>query len=260
MHRKIAIAICLLTILTLILGCSRSGTGDGQETIKYPETATVDHVDNYHGTEIADPFRWLEDDVRESEAVKNWVDAQNEVTFAYLATIPERKLIAKRMRELWDYERYSLPKKAGGRYFYEYNNGLQNQEVIYAQNDLDGDAELLIDPNTWSDDGTIALAGYYPSKDGNHIAYTIQDGGSDWREAKILNVETGEVLDDHLEWLKFTALSWAGDGSGFFYGRYPATTAAEKYQSLNKDRKVYFHRIGTSQDEATMSLAACGRT
>jgi len=248
MHRKTTIAFSLLTALALIVACSRNGTGDVPETIHYPETATVDHVDDYHGTEISDPFRWLEDDVRESDAVKNWVDAQNEVTFAYLASIPERELIAKRMRELWDYERFSLPKKAGDRYFYRYNNGLQNQDVIRTQTSLDGAAELLIDPNTWSDDGTVALAGYWPSKDGSHIAYTIQDGGSDWREARVMNVDTGEVLDDHLEWLKFTGLSWAADGSGFYYSRYPATSAADKYQSLNKNMIVYFHRLGTSQD------------
>lgn len=248
MHRKTTIAFSLLTACALIVACSRNGTGDVPETIHYPETATVDHVDDYHGTEIADPFRWLEDDVRESDAVKNWVDAQNEVTFAYLASIPERELIAKRMRELWDYERFSLPKKAGDRYFYRYNNGLQNQDVIRTQTSLDGAAELLIDPNTWSDDGTVALAGYWPSKDGSHIAYTIQDGGSDWREARVMNVDTGEVLDDHLEWLKFTGLSWAADGSGFYYSRYPAISAADKYQSLNKNMTVYFHRLGTSQD------------
>ena len=249
MHRSFTKTYILLTTFTLIAACSRDGNDDGPETINYPETAAVDHVDNYHGNEIADPFRWLEDDVRESEAVKNWVDAQNEVTFAYLANIPERELIAKRMRELWDYERYSLPRKAGGRYFYEYNDGLQNQDVIYTQTSLDAEAELLIDPNTWSDDGTVALAGYYLSKDGSHIAYTIQDGGSDWREARVMNVETGEVLDDHLVWLKFTGLSWAADGSGFYYSRYPATSAEEKYQSLNKNMKVYFHCIGTSQDD-----------
>ncbi len=249
MHRKIAIAFSLVAACALIVACSRNGTSDGPETIDYPETATVDQVDDYHGTEIADPFRWLEDDVRESDAVKSWVDAQNELTFAYLASIPQRELIAKRMRELWDYERFSLPGKAGGRYFYRYNNGLQNQDVIRTQTSLDAEAELLIDPNTWSDDGTIALAGYYLSKDGSHIAYAIQDGGSDWREVKIMNVETGEVLEDHLEWLKFTDLSWAIDGSGFYYSRYPATSAEEKYQSLNKNMTVYFHRIGTSQDE-----------
>ncbi len=249
MLRKANIAFFLLTSCALIVACSRDNAGDSSETINYPETATVDHVDNYHGNDIADPYRWLEDDVRESDAVKSWVDAQNEVTFAYLASIPERKLIAKRMRELWDYERFTLPRKAGNRYFYKHNDGLQNQSVFYTQSSLDGDAELLIDPNTWSDDGTVALAGYYPSKDGSHIAYTIQDGGSDWREAKVMNVETGAVLDDHLEWLKFTGLSWTADGSGFYYSRYPATAAEEKYQSLNKNMKVYLHRIGTSQDE-----------
>ena len=247
MHTKTAFVFVLLATFALFVACSRNDAGDGK--ITYPETMTVDHVDDYHGSKIADPFRWLEDDVRESEAVKSWVDAQNEVTFAYLATIPERELIAKRMRELWDYERFSLPRKAGGRYFYSYNSGLQNQNVLYTQTSLDADAELLIDPNTWSDDGTVALAGYWPSKDGKYIAYTIQDGGSDWREARVLNVETGDVLDDYLEWLKFTGLSWVADGSGFYYSRYPATSAEEKYQALNKDLKVYFHRLGTSQDE-----------
>jgi prolyl oligopeptidase len=231
MHKAISNSVYLLTCCALIVACSRS---EPPATIDYPETATVDHVDDYHGHEVADPYRWLEDDVRESEAVKNWVDAQNEVTFAYLATIPERELITKRMRELWNYERFSLPKKAGGRYFYERNDGLQNQDVIYMQASLDGEAELLIDPNTWSDDGTIALAGYWPSHDGSHIAYTIQDGGSDWRQARVF---------------KFTSLSWNADGNGFYYSRYPATAAAEKFQSLNKNMKVYFHHIGTSQDE-----------
>lgn len=230
----------------LIVACAQDDT---PQTIDYPVTATVDHVDAYHGIEVADPYRWLEDDVRESDAVQDWVDAQNEVTFAYLATIPERELIAKRMRELWDYESFSLPRKAGGRYFYEHNTGLQNQDVIYMMQSLGADPELLIDPNTWSADGTVALAGYWPSKDGSHIAYTIQDGGSDWREARVLDVETGEVLDDHLEWLKFTGLSWTADGEGFCYSRYPAVPAEEKYQSLNKNMKVWYHRIGTSQDE-----------
>lgn len=224
--------------------------GDARDTtIDYPASASVDQIDDYHGTEVADPYRWLEDDVRESDDVKQWVDAQNDVTFAYLSTIPERELIAERMTELWDYERYYLPRKAGGRYFYEYNDGLQNQEVIYTQTDLDAEPELLIDPNTWSGDGTVALASYFASKDGRHVAYLIQDGGSDWREARVIDVETGEVLDDHLEWLKFTALSWAGDSSGFYYSRYPATTEAEKFQSLNKNMTIYFHRLGTSQDE-----------
>ncbi len=246
MDRKYAFALFLLTGSALVAACSQ---GDQPAGVDYPETATVDHVDTYHGHEVADPYRWLEDDIRESEAVKAWVDAQNEVTFAYLANIPERERIAKRMRELWDYESFWLPRKAGDRYFYGYNTGLQNQDVVLMQEGLDAEPELLIDPNTWSDDGTIALAWYYPSNDGKYVAYTIQDGGSDWREARVLDVETGKVLDDHLEWLKFTGLSWTAGGEGFYYGRYPTTSSADKFQSLNLDRKVYYHRIGTSQDE-----------
>jgi len=239
-------AFAFLITLTMLAACSPDNAGDAN--ITYPETATVEHVDDYHGNEVADPYRWLEDDVRESAEVKSWVAAQNEVTFAYLANIPERELIANRMRELWDYERFSLPRKVGGRYFYGYNDGLQNQNVIYTQTSLDAEPELLVDPNTWSDDGTVALAGYYLSNDGKHMAYTIQDGGSDWREAGVIEVESGEVLEDHLEWLKFTGLSWAADGSGFYYSRYPATSEEEKFQSLNKNMTVYFHRLGTSQD------------
>jgi prolyl oligopeptidase len=217
--------------------------------IVYPVTDTVGHVDNYHGTDVADPYRWLEDDVRESEAVASWVGAQNEVTFAYLDTIPERAEIKKRMKELWDYERYSMPEKEGGRYFYSYNDGLQNQDVVYKQTGLDAEPELLIDPNTWSEDGTVALASYFPSPDGSHLAYLVQDGGSDWRVGKVINADTGEELEDRLDWLKFTGLSWAGDGSGFYYSRYPETKDEEKFQSLNKDMTVFFHELGTAQDQ-----------
>ncbi len=241
-------AVLLLTS-ALLFACTEHVPNAGADRLKYPETATVDHIDDYHGTEVADPYRWLEDDVRENEAVRAWVDAQNAVTFSYLETIPERELIARRMKELWDYERYSLPIKKGGRYFYQYNNGLQNQEVLYTQTSLDAEPQLLIDPNTWSDDGTVALAAYFPSPDGSYVAYLVQDGGSDWRQARVINVDTGEQLDDRLEWLKFTGLSWTGDNTGFYYSRYPATAAGDKYQSLNKNMTVYFHRLGTPQDD-----------
>lgn len=217
--------------------------------LSYPVSDKVDHVDNYHGVDVADPFRWLEDDVRESEAVKSWVDAENVVTFAYLATIEERGAINARMKELWDYERYSLPEKEGGRYFYSYNNGLQNQDVIYTLTNLQAEPELLIDPNTWSEDGTVALASYFPSPDGKHVAYLVQDGGSDWRVGRVINVESGEELADRLDWLKFTGISWAGDSSGFYYSRYPATREEEKFQSLNKNMTVFFHTLGTPQEQ-----------
>jgi prolyl oligopeptidase len=239
----------VITGFAICLAACTPASKDEFNAISYPETTTVDHVDNYHGTDVEDPFRWLEDDVRESEDVARWVAAQNDTTFAYLATIPERELIESRMTELWDYERFGLPTKEGGRYFYGYNDGLQNQNVIFTQTSLDSEAELLIDPNTWSDDGTVALASYFPSPDGTYVAYLVQDGGSDWRAGKVLNVESGDPLDDNLEWLKFTALSWAGDSSGFYYSRYPATSEEEKFQSLNTNMTIYFHRVGTPQDE-----------
>lgn len=217
--------------------------------LEYPDTVTVEHVDSYHGVEVADPYRWLEDDVRESEDVKAWVDQQNEVTFAYLQNIPERQIIEDRLTELWDFERFGAPHKEGGHYFFGYNDGLQNQNVVYIQDDIRDEPELLIDPNTWSDDGTIALGAYYPSPDGKHVAYLVQDGGSDWRSAHVMEIATKKVLDDELQWLKFTGLDWANDGSGFYYSRFPETDSEEKFQSLNLNQALYFHRLGTPQSE-----------
>ncbi|MDH3481823.1 MAG: S9 family peptidase, partial [Gammaproteobacteria bacterium] len=243
------IRFLILCACIALTACSRDERGSLSAAVEYPETATVEHVDTYHGVEVADPYRWLEDDVRESAAVKQWVDAQNEVTFAYLESIPERDVIEKRLKELWDYERYGMPVKEGGRYYYSYNDGLQNQNVLYTQSSLDAEAELLIDPNSWSDDGTVAMASYYPSPDGRHMAYLVQDGGSDWRKARIIEVGSGTVLEDELEWLKFTGVSWAPDGSGFYYSRYPAVKGEEKFQSLNVNQTVYFHRLGTPMSE-----------
>ena len=178
----------ILVVGVALTACSRTATEPQQPQQpqqpepQYPATATVEHVDTYHGIDVADPYRWLEDDVRENAAVANWVDDENAVTFAYLDSIPERDLIKERLTELWDYERYGVPVKEGGRYFYSHNDGLQNQNVIYVQTSLDASAELLIDPNAWSDDGTVAMAYYSPSPDGKHVAYLVQDGGSDWRK------------------------------------------------------------------------------
>ena len=245
----------ILVCLAALAACT-SEQGDATTmTLIYPDTPVVEQVDDYHGTEVADPYRWLEDDVRENPDVKRWVDRQNDITFAYLATIEERAAIEKRLTELWDFQRYGLPTKAGDRYFYTYNDGLQNQEVIYTLDSLDGAARLLIDPNTWSEDGTVALAAFYPSPDGRYLAYLVQDGGSDWREARVLDVETGEVLDDHLVWLKFTNLDWAGDSSGFYYSRYPEVAEEELFQSLNKNNSVHFHAIGAKQSDDELVYA-----
>jgi prolyl oligopeptidase len=229
-------------------GCVSEDDEAAMTRIVYPATAKVEHVERYHGITVADPYRWLEEDVRESERVREWVDAQNAVTFAYLAGIPGREAIEARLTELWDYERFGLPMKEGGRYYYSYNDGLMNQAVIYTQRALDAQAKLLIDPNAWSEDGTVALAGYYPGPDGRHVAYLVQEAGSDWNTARVLDVASGETLGDTLQWLKFTGLEWAKDGSGFYYSRYPAIDSAVQYQSLNVNQALWFHELGTPQN------------
>lgn len=245
MNRRYVLPI--LGLLFAACGPADTPTEPAAPALEYPATSTVDHVDDYHGTAVSDPYRWLEDDVRESTDVKDWVDAQNEVTFTYLESIAERDKIRKRLTELWDFERFGTPYKEGGRYYYRYNDGLLSQSLVFTQTSLDAEPTLLLDPNAWSEDGTVALASYFPSPDGRHVAYLVQDGGSDWRMAKVIEVETGAVLNDELEWLKFTGLSWASDGSGFYYSRYPETQDEEKFQSLNMNQAVYFHTLGSEQ-------------
>ena len=242
----------------LLWACSQdNGAGDSvTQSLEYPNTKVVIQIDEYHGVKVSDPYRWLEEDVRESQAVKKWVDSQNRVTFEYLAAIDEREPIKERLTKLWDFERFGIPRKEGGRYYYTYNDGLQSQDVVYTQATLDAEPELLIDPNTWSDDGTVALASFFPGPDGKHVAYLIQDGGSDWRTARIIDVASGAVLDDELQWLKFTGLSWSHDGSGFYYSRYPETAEAAKFQSLNMNQAVYYHTLGTTQDQDTLVYAS----
>jgi prolyl oligopeptidase len=218
----------------------------------YPPSHRVDQVDYYHGTEVADPYRWLEDDVRESDEVAAWVDAQNKVTFAYLHSIPERDRIRQRLTAIWDYEKYGVPFREGGKYFYFKNDGLQNQSVLFMQESLDSQAQLVIDPNSWSADGTVALADVEVSPDGRFAAMAIQDGGSDWRTVRILNIGSGEELEDELEWVKFSPLVWKPDSSGFFYSRFPAPDDGEEFQSLNRNQRIYFHQIGNAQEQDTL--------
>lgn len=217
------------------------------EAIAYPETARQDIVEEQFGVKVADPYRWLENDVREDQKVRDWVTAQNQVTDAYLSTLPARAVFAERMKELYDYERFGVPYKKGGRYFYTRNDGLQNQSVLYVRDSIDGEGRVLIDPNMWSADGATALADWAPSEDGRYIAYTIQDGGTDWRTVKVLDTQTGKETGDQIEWVKFSGVDWAKDGSGFFYSRFPAPAEGEKFQATNENHKVYFHKLGTPQ-------------
>ena len=224
-----------------------------QETsLVYPETKIVDQVDNFHGTDVADPYRWLEDDVRESKDVADWVAAQNKVTFAYLKSIPGRDAVEKRITELWNYEKISAPSKEGGRYFFFRNDGLQNQSVLYMQKTLDDEPDVLIDPNTWSKDGTVALSGVECSNDGKYAAYGIQDGGSDWRTWRIMEIESRKLLDDELKWIKFSSISWTPDSRGFFYSRYDEPKEGGEFQSLNLNQRVFYHTVGTAQSEDSL--------
>lgn len=245
-----------LALTTALAGTALAQEG---EYLDYPETATVDQVDTYQtpdGTEeVADPYRWLEDSVRTNPNVAAWVAAQNEVTNAYLETLPGRAAIEDRLTELWNYERFDTPEEDGGRYFYSRNDGLQNQSVYYVQDGLDGDPRALIDPNAWTEDGTQALAGTSPSPDGSMVAYLVADGGSDWRTIHVIDVETGEVMDDRIEWAKFTGVSWAADGSGFYYSRYPAPDEGSEFTSLNMNQAVYFHTVGTPQSDDVMVMS-----
>ncbi|MFP4337737.1 MAG: prolyl oligopeptidase family serine peptidase, partial [Halothece sp.] len=216
-------------------------------SLNYPKTETVEQVDNYHGVEVNDPYRWLEDP--DSPETKAWVEAQNEVTFNFLEEIPERKAIKKRLTQLWDYEKYGIPLKKGNRYFYFKNDGLQNQSVLYTLNHLEDEPRVLLDPNQFSEDGTIALSGVSISDNGQFVAYGISKSGSDWQEWKVRNVETGEDFSDHLEWIKFSGATWTKDNEGFFYGRYDAPPEGKQLEEANYYQKLYYHRLGTSQAE-----------
>lgn len=218
------------------------------DPIRYPDTRRDDVAEQIFGIDVADPYRWLENDVRGDSDVADWVTAQNAVTDAYLDTLPGRDWFRTRIKQLFDYERYGIPEKKGGRYFYVHNSGLQNQAVLFVRDRLDGAGRILIDPNTWSQDGATALSEWIPSENGDHLLYAVQDGGSDWRTAKVLDVATGHDTGDVIEGMKF-ALSavWSRDGSGFFYSRYPSVAEDEKFQALNQNHRIYFHRLGTPQ-------------
>jgi prolyl oligopeptidase len=220
--------------------------------IKYPDTRRSDHVDNYHGTKVADPYRWLEDP--DSPESRTWIEAQNEVTQSYLETIPRRSQIRERLEKLWNYERYGLPWREGDNYFYTHNDGLQNQNVLFVAEALPAANEgeksrILLDPNTLSPDGTVSLTGSRVSDDGKYLAYGLASGGSDWNEWKVREVATGRDLDDHLRWVKFSNASWTNDGKGFYYSRYDEPPADQKLTQANYFQKVFYHKLGTNQSE-----------
>ncbi len=214
----------------------------------YPETHRGDTVDTLFGEKVADPYRWLEGDVRSDAAVADWAARENAVTRPYLATLPARDWFARRIRQLTDFERFGLPKKAGQRYFYLRNSGLLNQPQLFVRDGLTGTPRLLIDPNTWARDGATALDAelWEPSRDGHYLAYGVADGGSDWRVVHVLDATSGKVLPDALQWVSDSHIAWTGP-DGFLYSRFPAPPSAEIYTALTFNKALWYHRVGTPQ-------------
>lgn len=242
----------LLVILPLALSTPLPA---GEKTsLAYPDTRRGDVVETQFGEDIADPYRWLENDVRQDQEVARWVAEQNAVTRAYLDGLRQRDWFETKIRSLMDYERFGLPYKAGKRYFYTRNSGLLNQAQLFVREGLDGKPRLLLDPNTWADDGATALDAWKPSDKGRYLLYSVQDGGSDWRILRVLDVKTGRKLPDEVRWAKFTSLDWVGE-EGFLYSRFPEPRDGAAFQGLNYNHAVYFHRIGTDQAEDELVYA-----
>lgn len=246
--------LALLMNATLLADPPKSDSRESKAfMMQYPETQRQSVIDDYHGTEVADPYRWLED--TESEATAAWVAAQNRLTQRYLEGLPQRAALRSRLEALWNYERYALPVRREGRLFYTHNDGLQDQSVLYTAGGLDGERKELIDPNTFSEDGTMALAGWSPTDDGTRVAYAVADGGSDWRTYRVRDVATGKDLSDVVRWVKFSGAAWKADGSGFFYGRYAAPADGQELTGTNYNQQLFFHRLGTKQDEDELIYA-----
>jgi prolyl oligopeptidase len=227
--------LCLIIAIPLIM--------KAQNSLKYPVTKKVDTVDNYFGTKVPDPYRWLEND--KSDETAAWVKAENTVTNDYLAKIPFREAIKARLTKMWNFPKYGVPFKQGKHYFFYKNDGMQNQSVLYIQDALDGASRVILDPNKLSTDGTVSLAELSVSHDGKYLAYMTSTGGSDWNEAYVMDVESGKLLSDHIKWIKFSGFGWQGDG--FYYSRFEEPTAGKELSQANQNHKVYFHKIGTLQ-------------
>jgi len=214
--------------------------------MRYPPARHTDHVDDYHGTPVPDPFRWLEEvDTPDTRA---WVQAENALTFDYLAAIPEREAIRRRLTALWDYPRFGTPFKKRGQYFFFHNDGLQNQPVLYRQQGLSDRRTVLLDPNQLSADGTVAISTLALSEDAHHLAYATALSGSDWNEIHVRDVATGRDLPDLIRWVKFSTIAWTHDHAGFFYSRYPAPKDDNPRLAVNRFHRLYYHRLGTAQE------------
>jgi prolyl oligopeptidase len=245
---RFGMLIAVIAVCGFVLAVTLLAKDEGSiPHLSYPVAKTVDQVDDYHGVKVADPYRWLED--TDSADTHAWVEAENKLTFGYLEQIPYRKSIHDRLTKLWNYERFGVPEQQGGRYFYQHNSGLQNQSVLYVAESLTAEPRVLLDPNTLSTDGTVALVGHAVSDDGKLLAYGTSASGSDWMEWRVREVSTGKDLPDLIKWVKFSGASWTKDGKGFFYSRYDEPKQGTMLRDANYFQKLYFHRLGTPQAE-----------
>src|ERR1035437_1666138 len=215
------------------------------QTVSYPKTKKIEFSDTYHGMKVPDPYRWLEDD--NSAETKEWVKAENEITHAYLDAIPFRSKIRERLEKIWNFPRYGTPSKENKYLIFSKNDGMQNQSVLYIQDGLTGTPRVLLDPNKLSANGTVALGGTAVSHDGKYFAYSIARAGSDWNEIYVMEIESGKLLADQIKWVKFSGISWKGDG--FYYSAYDAPANGQELSKKNEFHKVYFHKLGTGQDK-----------
>lgn len=236
-------ALATAAVVTLAV---ESAAAQANAPLKYPAARKADQVDVYHGVSIADPYRWLED--TDSPETQAWVKAQNKLTFSYLGAISERTAIRERLQTLWNYAKFSPPVKRGNRYFYSENSGLLNQPILYAQDGIGGQPRILLDPNTLSRDGTVALSTTAPSPDGRYLGYGVAVGGSDWEDLRVRDANAARDLADTLKWVKFSSIAWTHDNKGFFYSRYDAPKSGNALTSANQFHKLYYHRLGQAQD------------
>lgn len=242
--------LILIPALLLATACQPVKKESSVERVVYPVTKKVGQVDTYHGVEIADPYRWLED--IDSDETAAWIKAQNDVTSDYLARIPGRDRIAARATEIWNFNRWGVPSREGKQWFWFKNDGLQNQSVLYVGDKPESEGRVLLDPNSLSTDGTIALKDTAFSADGKYMAYGLSSGGSDWEEWRVLDVAKGKPTEDVLKWVKFSEVDWSRDGKGFWYSRYDEPQGENALKARNEFQKLYYHKLGTPQSEDTL--------
>ncbi len=251
MNRRLASVLTMAGVgcasALVAVACSR------KPAFEYPQARKGDVVDDYFGTKVPDPYRWMED--LNAPAVKQWVDAENALSSKYLEALPLRQTFLDRINELWNYPKVSTPSYEGGRWFYSRNTGLQRQSVVFERATLDGAESPVLDPNSWTPDGSIALSGFVPSPGGKYFAYAQSQGGSDWSTYHIRSFADGKDLPDTIEWVKFSSLSWTHDGKGFFYGRYPVPPAGKALEAAVENKRIYYHVLGTPQADDKLVYA-----